>query len=128
MEIVIKASAAGIVTAVCILLIQKCNHELALTVSAAVIAVIFIASAGMLKSIFEVVEYAVGCTGLSSAVFMPIIKCAGISVIVHLSGSLCKDAGQNGIASALEFAGSAAALFTALPLVKALLETIGGLI
>ena len=126
MEIVIKASAIAAVSAICILLIKKNKIGLAVAIAAA--AVICFAAAQLFGSIMELVRYAIGQTGLSSALFMPIIKCVGIAIIVKIGSGLCKDAGQSGIASSLEMLGSAAALFTAIPVISSLLETIGGLI
>lgn len=128
MEIVIKASAIAAVSALCILLIKKNNGEIGLAVAIAAAAVICFAAAQLFGSIMELVRYAIGQTGLSSALFMPIIKCVGIAIIVKIGSGLCKDAGQSGIASSLEMLGSAAALFTAIPIISSLLETIGGLI
>ena len=127
MEIVIKASAIAAVSAICILLIKKNNGEIGLAVAIAAAAVICFAAA-LFGSIMELVRYAIGQTGLSSALFMPIIKCVGIAIIVKIGSGLCKDAGQSGIASSLEMLGSAAALFTAIPVISSLLETIDGLI
>lgn len=128
MEIVIKASAIAAVSALCILLIKKNNGEIGLAVAIAAAAVICFAAAQLFGSIIELVRYAIGQTGLISALFMPIIKCVGIAIIVKIVSGLCKDAGQSGIASSLEMLGSAAALFTAIPIISSLLETIGGLI
>ena len=125
MDIVIKAAAIAVVSALCILLIKKSNQELAALAAAAVIC---FAAVRLFESILELVRYTILQTGLSSALFLPIIKCVGIAVVVKVASGLCKDAGQSGIASALEMLGSAAALFTALPLIYSLLETSGGLI
>lgn len=128
MDIAIRSAATAMIAVLCILLIKKSNQELALAAAIAVTAVICFAAAGMISEAIELLRYAIECSGLSSAVFMPILKCAGIAIIVHMSTGFCKDAGQNSIASALEITGSAAALFTALPLIRSLLDTIGGLI
>ncbi len=128
MDIVIKAAAIAVVSALCILLIKKSNQELGLAAALAAAAVICFAAVRLFESILELVRYTILQTGLSSALFLPIIKCVGIAVVVKVTSGLCKDAGQRGIASALEMLGSAAALFTALPLIYSLLETIGGLI
>ena len=128
MDIVIKAAAIAVVSALCILLIKKSNQELGLAAALAAAAVICFAAVRLFESILELVRYTILQTGLSSALFLPIIKCVGIAVVVNVTSGLCKDAGQSGIASALERLGSAAALFTALPLIYSLLETIGGLI
>lgn len=128
METVIKAAAVAVVSAVCIVLIKKSNPETGLAAALAASAVICFAAVYMLGSIMELVNSVIEKTGLGSAVFMPILKCAGIAVVVQIAGSLCRDASQGGIASSLELLGSVAALFCALPLISSLLETIGGLL
>ncbi len=128
MDIVIKASAIALLSALCILLVKNSNRELGLAAAIAAATVICFASAQLFGSILELVRHVISQTGLSSALFAPIIKCAGIAMLVQLSSGLCRDAAQSGIASSVELLGAAAALFTALPLISALLETIGGLI
>lgn len=128
MDIVIKGAAVGIISAVCALLIKKSNQEIGLVIAIAASAVICIAAAELFGSISDLIRYAISKPGLSSAIFLPIIKCVGIAIIVNISASLCKDAGQAGIASAVDVLGAAAAVFTALPLIKSLIEIIGELV
>ena len=128
MDIVIKSSAIAIVSALCILLIQKSNQEIALAAAIAAAAVICLSSVQLFSGLMELIRRTIEQTGLSSALFIPVLKCVGIAMIVRLSSGLCRDAGQSGIASSMELLGSAAALFTALPLFSSLLDTIGGLI
>lgn len=128
MDIVIKGAAVGIISAVCALLIKKSNQEIGLVIAIAASAVICIAAAELFGSISDLIRYAISKSGLSSAIFLPIIKCVGIAIIVNISASLCKDAGQAGIASAVDVMGAAAAVFTALPLIKSLIEIIGELV
>ncbi|MDY3079451.1 MAG: stage III sporulation AC/AD family protein [Oscillospiraceae bacterium] len=128
MDIVIKGAAVGIISAVCALLIKKSNQEIGLVIAIAASAVICIAAAELFGSISDLIRYAISKSGLSSAIFLPIIKCVGIAIIVNISASLCKDAGQAGIASAVDVLGAAAAVFTALPLIKSLIEIIGELV
>lgn len=128
MDIVIKGAAVGIISALCALLIKKSNQEIGLVIAIAASAVICIAAAELFGSISDLIRYAISKSGLSSAIFLPIIKCVGIAIIVNISASLCKDAGQAGIASAVDILGAAAAVFTALPLIKSLIEIIGELV
>lgn len=128
MDIVIKGAAVGIISALCALLIKKSNQEIGLVIAIAATAVICIAAAELFGSISDLIRYAISKSGLSSAIFLPIIKCVGIAIIVNISASLCKDAGQAGIASAVDVLGAAAAVFTALPLIKSLIEIIGELV
>lgn len=128
MDIVIKAAAAAIILSVCILLVNKSNKELGITVALATSAIMLFPAMKMLGSIIELFNNAIEFTGLTPALFMPILKCTGIAIVVRLSTGLCKDAGQGSIASALELIGTAAALYTALPVITSLMDTINGLI
>ena len=66
--------------------------------------------------------------GLSPAVLAPVLKTVGIAILTRIAAELCRDAGEGGIAAAAETAGAAAAVLTALPLLRAVLSTITGLL
>ncbi len=48
-------------------------------------------------------------------------KTAGIALVVKVGGSLCRDAGESALASAVETAGTVCALLVSLPLLRAVL-------
>ena len=52
----------------------------------------------------------------------------GIAILTHIAAQVCKDAGEGGIAAVTETAGSALALCTALPLLRAMLDTVAQLL
>jgi stage III sporulation protein AD len=127
MEIASKAAVLGAVAACAALLIKKSNPELAFALSAAVTACICAAAIKLMSSVISVVREAVDFSGLSPAIFSPVLKCTAICIIAKISADMCRDASQSGAASAVELAGSAAALFTALPLLETLMKMAGGL-
>lgn len=47
-----------------------------------------------------------------------------LAVVTKLTAALCRDAGEGGLAALLEVAGSAAAVLTALPLLKMVLQLV----
>ena len=67
-------------------------------------------------------------TSLQQTLVLPVLKCVAVGIVARLSADLCKDAGQSGLASAVELCGAAAALCISLPLVNTLLQTLGGLL
>lgn len=127
MDIAVKAAAAGIIAALGGLLIRKSNPELAALLSLAAGAVILAAAMGLVGSAMEVVALAQDMSGLSSTVLRPVLKCVGIGIIAKLGADSCRDAGSTGTASAVELAGTVAAVFTALPLMETLLRMLEGL-
>ena len=51
--------------------------------------------------------------GLSPAVLDPVIKTVGIAILTRISSEVCRDAGESGIAAAVETAGAVLALWIA---------------
>ena len=66
--------------------------------------------------------------GLSPEIWKPVVKTVGIGIVARLAAAVCKDAGEGGVAAFLETAGAALALFTALPLVETVFDTLGALL
>ena len=66
--------------------------------------------------------------GLSPAVLAPVLKTVGIAILTHISAEVCRDAKESGIAAFVETAGAAVALCVALPLLRAVLDTVTGLL
>ena len=127
MEVMAKAAAIALLGAACSLLIKSKNPEYSFALSALCAVCICCASVGIISALADFAADVIDSSGISPAVFVPVIKCVGIAVLTKLVCSLCKDAGQNAASSAVEYLGSAAAVFTALPLLQTLLKTLEGL-
>ena len=57
-----------------------------------------------------------------------VLKTVGIAIRTHISAEVCRDAKESGIAAFVETAGAAVALCVALPLLRAVLDTVTGLL
>ena len=91
-------------------------------------AVILTAALGALESVRALLDELAQLAGLEPAVLAPVVKTVGVAIITRVTVEVCKDAGEGGIASFVEIAGAAVALYLALPLVRAVLTTITGLL
>jgi len=127
MEIVIKVSAVALISAACALLIKKSNPDISYGVSVITAVMLSIAAITLIEPLRDFVSELISDTGLSAAIFQPIIKCVGIAVVVKLVSGLCKDAGQSGAAMSVEYCGCAAALLVSMPLLRTMLELLEGL-
>ena len=127
MEIVAKAAAVVLLCAACSLLIKPKNPEFSFVLSAICAVCVCAAAVGMISSLADFISGIIKNSGLPYALFVPIIKCVGISVLTKLVCNLCKDAGQNGTSSAVEYLGRAAMVYAAIPLLQTLLKTLEGL-
>ena len=128
MELALKAAVIGAVAACAALLIKKSNPETAFLLSAAVAACVAAAAVRLISAAADIMGEAESFSGLSQAIFSPVLKCVGIGITARISSDLCRDAGQSGVSSAVELAASAAAVYVSLPLVSTLMKMIGGMI
>lgn len=128
MELAAKAVAAGICAALMALLLKKSNAELSVCLGLAAAAAILMAVLDLADELAAAAARARELSGLSPALFTPVVKCVGIGIVCALGSEACRDAGSSQLASAVELAGAAAALVCALPLISALLDTVEGLV
>lgn len=128
MDIALKISCVGLCAALLAALIRKSNPELALCLVLAGCAAILFFALELISEIADAVRRARDMTGLSSSVFSPVLKCVAVGLISSLASEACKDAGSSQLSSAVDIAGAVAALFCALPLFSAFLDTVEGLL
>jgi stage III sporulation protein AD len=127
MEAVLKIAAIGIVGALCAVSVKRNLPEMGFLLALAVMLFVLRFALGQMEDILDLFRELGGLSGLSSAIFSPMIKTIGIGIVTKLTADLCRDAKETGIASLVEFAGSAAALIAALPLLKTVLATMASL-
>lgn len=128
MDVMIKAAAIALISAVAALSIRKYNPEMAYVSGVACAILISIAAVSMLAAVKDFLEGIISSTGISSVIFLPAIKCTAIAVISKIVSGFSKDAGQTGVASAVEYLGAAAAILTVIPLMSSVLKTIEDLL
>ncbi len=128
MELLIKAAALGVVSALVGLAIKKTNPEISLLLAMAASAAVLTLALTMLSELRETLRLVMDFTSLQRTLVMPVLKCVAVGVVARLCADLCKDAGQSGVASAVELCGAGAALCVSLPLVHTLLQMLGGLL
>lgn len=128
METMLKVGAVAVIAALCAVMVKGTARQLAMVLSLAAAAVILGLALGALEDVVAMAEDLRDMAGLSPAVVAPVIKTVGIAILTHIAAQVCKDAGEGGIAAVTETAGSALALCTALPLLRAVLDTVEGLL
>ncbi len=128
MELIYKASALALLSAVVSLLLKKQNPEAALMLSVLTAVGILIASMGLLNGLQELREQIRKILGGSEVLIAPIMKCLAIAIVTRIAAELCKDSAQNATAAAVEIAGTVCAVSTVMPLLMSVLKMIGGLV
>lgn len=124
MELLIKTAAVCVPAALIAALLKKDSPAMSILIALAAGCVVIYSAAGALSQIGDFMEEVADASGVSSTVLAVLFKTVGIAVISRLAGDLCRDAGLQTAASASELAGSAAALYTALPVMRGVFRMI----
>ena len=120
MEEIGKVAAIAVAGALCALVVRKTAPEVGLVLASLAL--------GAVEGVRDLMDVLAGTAGLSPAVLSPVIKTVGIAILTRVTAEVCRDAGEGGIAAFAETAGAAMALSVAVPLLRAVLETVTGLL
>ena len=128
MESVVRLAAAAVAAALCAVVVKQHAREVGAVLALAAGALLLGAALGAIEEVRALADELGELIGLSPAVLAPVLKTVGIAILTRIAAELCRDAGEGGIAAAAETAGAAADVLTALPLLRAVLSTITGLL
>ena len=121
---IFKLSALAVTAALCALVLRRRVPELAAVLALAAGGILLGQAMEALAGIRGLTDSLARTAGLSPEVWKTVWKTVGIGVVTKLAASVCKDAGEGGIASFLETAGAALALLAALPLAETVFRTL----
>ncbi len=124
MEMITQISVLAAIGAICAAVIKKQVPDMALTLAICAAALILSLAMTAFRPIRELMDTLGRRAGLSSAALGPVIKTVGVAILTRVTAELCRDAGEGGLASAVEVAGGACALVVCLPLFEAVLSLI----
>ena len=117
-----QIAAVGLICAVLSLAVRSWRPEFSIYISAASGLVLFAKVYSQLEGIIS------GGSGLfqksgSAGVYFPVLlKVIGIAYLTDFSAQVCRDAGENGIASKVEMAGKIFIFYAALPVFTSLIR------
>ena len=126
MELLVKLAALSLCVSAVALLLRRSDEALALILPLAALIVCCALLLPEFAQMQALCSRALALTGLPAALFTPLAKVIGISLVTRFSCALCADAGQSALSALLGTAGAVCALVCALPLVSALLDLVEG--
>lgn len=122
MEAVYKAGAVCLIGALLALILKKSSPDMAFLLVLAVVAVVLVWLQDTLRDVTAFLHRMAEASGLAPEVFVPLFKTVGIALISRLGAGLCRDAGEEALATLLEIAAAFGAIWVSLPLLKAVWE------
>lgn len=124
METATQVAALAAVGAVCAAAIKKQTPDVALVMTICAATLILATAMATFRPILALMDTLAERAGLSAAVLSPVIRTVGVSILTRVTAELCRDAGEGGLASAVEIAGGVCGLLVCLPLFEAVLSLV----
>lgn len=123
MEIV-KVAAFAFIALFIVMLFKGKKEDIAVQVSIAVGIVIFLFMLSKLTSVLDMLQQLAIKANIDYIYIKTVFKILGIAYIASFCSEICRDSGENNIASKVEFSGKILILVLAIPILMAVLESI----
>lgn len=121
----LKVGAIGVIGALFAVFFQRDKKEYGIYIGVAVSLLIFSSIIGKLEELTKTITTIAGYINIKESYFRVLIKMLGVTYIAEFSADICKDSGYATMASQIELFGKVTILVLALPVLNALLQTIG---
>lgn len=121
---IMQITAIGLTTALLVIIVKQQRPDIAMIISLAAGAILFILVMGNLRTIASSVENMAQRANLDSIYLTTILKVIGIAYVAEFGSQICKDSGEGAIASKIELGGKILVMVLALPILTALMEAI----
>ncbi|GLX69097.1 stage III sporulation protein AD [Paenibacillus glycanilyticus] len=125
---IIQIVGLGLIATILIIVVREQKPLFAFLLAAFTGLFIFIFLIGKIDSVITVLEDLADRSGIPSIYLKTILKIIGIAYIVEFGAQIVRDAGQESIASRIEFAGKVLILVMAVPIISVIVETVMGLL
>ena len=122
MSQMVVVSGGVLVTVVCGVVVRKQAPEIALVLTLCAAVAVLVAVSGELGLIVGYIQRLAQVGGISQELIAPVMKTTGIAMLCKFTADFCRDAKENGLASAVELAGTVLGLVAAMPLLQGVLS------
>lgn len=124
----IKIAAVGVAAVLMAMQLREMKPEYGMYLIFGTGLLIFFYAAKKLSFLVETLEELRAAASIDSQYLEILLKMLGISYLSEFAASLCRDGGYGSAAGQIELFGKLSILVVSMPVVRALLETMGGLL
>ena len=121
---IFKIVGMGLAAAVLAVFVRGWKPELSITISLAASAIIFLMVAPYLEIVIKMFDDISSQVGINGEYMGIALKITGIAYVSQFGAELCRDSGENAIASKIEFGGKIIIMVLSLPVMYKLLGVV----
>lgn len=125
---IVKLVVFGIIGAILVITVQQQKKELALLLGIAIGAVMLLESSKGLSQVLTGLQQLADRAGISGRQMKLLLKLLVSSYVIEFGSEICKDAGQQALASKIQLGGRLMMMVMAMPIFTSLMELIAGLL
>ena len=119
-----QIAAIGLAGTLLSLAVRSYRPEFSVYISIACGIILFMTVIAQFSDILSVVSDVFSRSGYANSYFPVLLKILAISYLTYIISQVCRDAGENGIASKTEMAGKIFILYVSLPVFTSILSII----
>lgn len=116
--------AIGIVSSILALTLKKHSPQISILISIAAGVIIFMMAIPQLKIVLDMFHSISQNVDINKIYISIVLKIIAIAYIAEFGVQICKDAGENSIASKIEFVGKVLIMVVSAPILVALMELV----
>lgn len=120
----IQIIGIGLLGVLIAVLLKEYKPEFKIYVSIAVGIIIFFIVANNLRDFINLIMSLSSKLSINNQFIVILLKITGIAILTEFAVSICKDVGENAIASKIDLGGKVAIIGISIPIITALLETL----
>ena len=124
---IIKIIGIGFISLIITVILKEYKRDFAIYSELIGGAIIIYFCLDYLKGIIDFINN-LSVTGISSSFILLLVKITGISILTEFAVSVCKDMGENAIASKVDFGGKLLIVSLSVPIITATLSGLLGLL
>ena len=121
MDQIFPIAAVALIGSLSALFLKREVKELSLLLSIVTSVILLSLVTAGAHEILSLLRQLAETAEISDALLAPMLKVLGIEVVTNLVANICRDAGEGGVASAVELTGAICALYTSIPVIQAVL-------
>jgi stage III sporulation protein AD len=121
---IIKIVAFAFLSLFIVMIFKDRRDDLAVQVSIVAGVIIFIFMLTKITVVLEFIQKLAADANIDAVYLTTVFKILGIAYLATFSSEICRDAGENSLASKVEFSGKILILVLAIPILMAVLQSI----
>ena len=120
---IVKIIGIGICTLVIVKMLKEQKSELALYASLVGGIIILTISLDQIKYIIDLLMNLSSKANINKEFIIILVKITGIAILVEFAVNICKDAGENSIASKIDLGGKVIIISMSIPIISGVVES-----